>query len=195
MKTLLKSIKSCARQGDEIEGESVSLTNQDRVIARHQWMTLCAGLWDEPYLSVDSGIFVVPVNDQGEVLFIVEPSVVDGHPVLSLPAGVIDPGEAPASAANRELQEEAGVKANRLDFLGSVDPLARHARWKMHLFLGRDLIPSRLEGDEAFTIQVERVALADFEVLIDAGRLTYAPVIAALYLARRFMAGGLDGRL
>lgn len=163
-------------------------THEDRVIARHKWLTLCAGLWDEPYLTTEDGIFVVPVNDQGEVLFIVEPSVVDGHPVLSLPAGVIDPGETPAGAANRELQEEAGVKANRLNLLGSVDPLARHACWKMHLFLGCDLVPSRLEGDEVFTIQVERVALGDFEALIDAGRLTYAPVIAALYLARRFIA-------
>ncbi|MBI5959617.1 MAG: NUDIX domain-containing protein [Chloroflexi bacterium] len=156
-----------------------------RVVARHKWLALCIGYWDEPYVSTTDGVIIVPVNEQGEVLFIVEPSVVDAHPVLSLPAGVIEESEPMAESANRELQEEAGYKAGRMEWLAAVDPLARHARWKMHLFLARDLTPARLPGDEQFEIRVERVPLAEFESLIDSGRLTYAPVIAALYMARR----------
>jgi 8-oxo-dGTP pyrophosphatase MutT (NUDIX family) len=132
---------------------------------------------------------VVPVNNQGDVLFIVEPSVVDAHPVLTLPAGTVEEVESVAESANRELQEEAGVRAERMDPLPTVEPLARHARWKMHLFLARDLTPSPLPGDEPFNIQVECVPLAAFEREIDSGRLTFAPVIAALYLARRVIDG------
>jgi hypothetical protein len=50
------------------------------------------------------------------------------------------------------------------------------------------LQPSKLQGDEAYEITVERVPLAQFEELIASGRLCDSSVIAALFLARNFLA-------
>jgi 8-oxo-dGTP pyrophosphatase MutT (NUDIX family) len=45
---------------------------------------------------------------------------VNGHRVLALPKGHIDPGETPPEAAAREVREEAGVDAELVGELGAV---------------------------------------------------------------------------
>jgi ADP-ribose diphosphatase len=55
------------------------------------------------------------------------------------------------------------------------------------IYLARDLQESRLQGDEEWPINIVRVPLADFERLIVEGQRRDSSVIAALYLARRFL--------
>ena len=151
-------------------------------------MTLCKGLHGEPFIREHGGgALIVPVNSAGEVLLIIEPAVPDGSLVLSLPAGAMEPGESPVEAANRELQEEIGFKASRLDILAELHPLARHAEWTMHAVLARELSVSHLAGDEPHRIVLQPFALSRFEDLIDDGRLQYSSCIAALFLARRVL--------
>jgi hypothetical protein len=89
--------------------------------------------------------------------------------------------------ANRELQEEVGYRADRLDFLGELRPWSKYLAVRTRVYLARDLRESALPGDEAYEIGVERVPLAAFEALVDQGRLRDARAIAALHLARRFL--------
>jgi len=56
------------------------------------------------------------------------------------------------------------------------------------MWVARDLSPSRLEGDESYDIGVERALLAQLEALIASGHLRDARAIAALYMARTFLA-------
>jgi len=171
------------------------MTEHSDEICRHRWMTLCRGLNGEPFIrETGGGVFVVPVTNRDEVLFVIEPAVTDGTPVLWLPAGAIEPSETPVVAANRELQEEIGYKAARLDVLSELRPLARHGDWRVHAVLARALVPSKLMGDEGHHIKVESVPLSQFEGLIDAGRLLDSPCIAAVFLARRFMAAETNMR-
>ena len=170
------------------------MTEHTDEICRHRWMALCRGLNGEPFIrETGGGVFIVPLTDRDDVLFIIEPAVTDGTPVLWLPAGAMEPGEDPVDAANRELQEEIGYKAARLDLLSELRPLARHADWRVHAVLARELAPSRLPGDESHPIEVESVPLSQFERLIDAGRLLDATCIAAVFLARRFLANERKG--
>ena len=162
------------------------LYERDCVVARHRWMALCAGLNDEPYIVSSPGVLVVPLDADGNVILINEPARTDGQRVLFLPSGALE-GKEPADAANQELREEIGYEAARLDRLGLLHPLARHAIWENTVMLARDLSPNRQEGDEGYEIEVVRVPFDDFETLIASGRLTDAGVIAALYLARSFV--------
>jgi ADP-ribose diphosphatase len=91
--------------------------------------------------------------------------------------------------ANRELQEEVGFRAGRIDFLGEMRPFSKYLTVRSFVCLARDLVVSSLEGDEKHKIHVERVPFAEFEALIAAGRLLDARVIAALYRARSFLLG------
>jgi ADP-ribose diphosphatase len=161
---------------------------QTSLIARHRWLSLHKGFHDEPFIRASDGVCIVPVNDAGEVLFISEPTIFNQQPVLFLPAGAVDTNEIPHEAANRELQEEIGFKSERLDFLHCFSPLSRHADWRAYTFLARDLIPSKLIGDKPYELPIIRIPLNGFEQLIRNGQLSDSTIIAALYMAQRFIA-------
>ncbi len=163
----------------------------NRLIAQHKWLSLWTGYNDEPFVESSPGVAIIPINYAGEVLFIHEPAVTNGQRVLTLPAGAVEVGEDPAEAANRELQEEIGYKADVLFPLGALQPLSRHAIWTVHLFLARNLMPSRKMGDEIYQITIERVPFEGFESVIADGRLRDSTWIAGLYLARSLVQGKL----
>jgi 8-oxo-dGTP pyrophosphatase MutT (NUDIX family) len=151
-------------------------------------MSLGVGDRGEPFIHIEGdGVFVVPITENNEVLMIVEPSITEREPVLGLPAGTVEPGESSQESANRELQEESGYKSQKLDFLGTISPLARHSDMIIDVYLGRKLVPSRLEGDEAYDIEVHMLPFAEIEGAIMAGRFNDSNVISALYLARIFL--------
>src|SRR4029434_9038303 len=86
-----------------------------------------------------------------------------------------------------ELQEEVGFCARRWNYLGELRPFSKYLTVRSYVFLARDLVPSQMQGDEGYKIEVERVPLASFESLIEEKRLLDARVIAALYRARAFV--------
>lgn len=139
------------------------------------------------FVRTGDEVLVVPLTAEGEVILTIEPSAAFGEPTLILPGGETEPGESHAETANRELQEEIGYEAGRLDFLGELRPFSKYLTVRTFVYLARDLTTGRLKGDEDYAISVERVLLAEFESLITAGRLLDARVIAALYMTRNFL--------
>jgi ADP-ribose diphosphatase len=164
------------------------MPDQPGLVAHHRWLSLHRGFNDEPYVVSSPGVFIVPVDEHENVLFIREPAIATGKSVLTLPGGGVDGDEDHAAAANRELQEEIGFKAQRLDYLGEISPETRHTMWIVHTYLARDLVESTLKGDEIYEILVERIPLKDFESLIQSKQLNDGLIIAALYMARSLIA-------
>jgi 8-oxo-dGTP pyrophosphatase MutT (NUDIX family) len=163
-------------------------TANNRAVASHRWLTIYAGYREEPFLEASPGVLMVPVDADNNVLFVLEPTIFDASLALMLPGGSVDEGETPVECAVRELQEEIGLRPGRVDLLGELHPMARHARWSNFICLTRDLTESWLEGDEPYTMTIRRVPLTDFESLIAGGELRDAGVIAALYMTRAFIA-------
>jgi ADP-ribose pyrophosphatase len=93
---------------------------------------------------------VVPFVDPGRVLLIRQYRFAALGDLLEVPAGKLDPGESPEVCAARELEEETGVRAGRLESLGPMWPSPGFTDEQIHLFAGFDLEPARqnLEADE-----------------------------------------------
>lgn len=149
----------------------------------------------EEFVDTRDEVLVVALSEAGEVILAVEPSAAFGEQALILPGGTTEPGEPHAVTADRELQEEVGLHAGRLDFLGALRPFSKYLRLTSYIYLARDLSPRKLQGDEAYEIGVERAPLEGpdaFERLIAEGQLVDARAVAALYLARSFLATHRD---
>jgi ADP-ribose pyrophosphatase len=74
-----------------------------------------------------------------------------GQPLVELPAGTLELGERPADCAARELVEETGYRAARLELLTSFYAAPGILDENMHLFLATDLVagsPQREAGEE-----------------------------------------------
>ena len=138
--------------------------------------------------STGDEVLIVPLTAANEVILTIEPAPAFGEPALILPGGETAPNRPYAETANLELQEEIGFKAGQLDYLGELRPWSKYLAVRSFVYLARDLTASSLPGDEEYEIGIERVPLAAFEDLITQGRLLDARVIAALFLARRFLA-------
>jgi ADP-ribose pyrophosphatase len=130
---------------------------------------------------------VLPLDASGHVLLVRQYRHAAGGFIYEVPAGKLDAGEAPEACAARELAEEAGVRAERWDRLGSILTTPGFTDEVIHLFLARDLTPAvqRLEADEVLT--VVRLSWPDALAMCDDGRMRDAKSLCALLLADRFL--------
>lgn len=150
------------------------------------YFTLMADADGVGFIHCGDGVLVVPLTDDGHVLMAVERSPAFGREVLGLVGGEVEAGEPLDETANRELQEELGWRAERIDFLGELHPF-KYLSSRQFVFLARDLVPGKLEGDETYPVGTRKVALARFVDLCTAGELHDATAIAALCLAQHFL--------
>lgn len=157
-------------------------------LAKTEWFSICVNPAGQEFLvSTGDEVLVVPLTGEGDVLLAVEPSPAFGTTVRVLPGGQVEPELSLADLANKELQEEIGYRASQLDYLGELWPWAKYLAVRSHLFLARELMPSRLIGDEGYEIGIERMPLAQLETWIADGLLRDGRAIAGLFLARTFL--------
>ena len=130
---------------------------------------------------------VVPVTDDGKVYMVRQYCYPFARMVLEIPAGKTDPGESPSDAANRELEEEIGMRASELIYMGEFCPSVAYDTEVIHMFLATGLTPSvqHLDDDEFLSVEVydlnEVVRMAMDNELID------GKTIAAILKAKRIL--------
>jgi ADP-ribose diphosphatase len=103
---------------------------------------------------------------------------------LSLPKGLIEPGEDVLEAANRELKEEAGFGAQHLELLAELSLSPGYMSQRIQVVLASGLYEERLPGDEPEPMGVEKTSLRELSSLIQHPQFTEGRALAALYLAR-----------
>jgi ADP-ribose pyrophosphatase len=131
-------------------------------------------------------VAVVPV-DGDEVVLVRQYRAAVDLDVLEIPAGKRDvPGEDPEVTAHRELAEEVGLRAGRLEKLCEFYNSLGFSDELSHVYLGTDLseVPNDLQGEEEQHMTVERIRLDDVPALIAAGELVDAKTVIGLLLAR-----------
>ena len=78
--------------------------------------------------------------------------------VWGVPSGRIDPGETPKAAAQRELREEAGIKAGKFRLLDISDE-SQTIEWKKYAYIATGLSPAPLPADDGEDISVHPTPL------------------------------------
>ena len=103
--------------------------------------------------------------------------------MVEVPAGTLEPGEAPEACARRELEEETGYRAATLRPLGSWYPSPGLLDETMHLFhaTGLTLAASHPEEDEF--VETLLVTKAEAAAMVCNGRIRDGKTLLALFLA------------
>lgn len=129
-------------------------------------------------------VMIIAMPDPDHVLLIREYAAGFEDYVLTLPKGLVDPGEDIITAANRELMEECGFGAHNIEPLVELSLAPNYMRHRMQVLLATNLYPKRLPGDEPEPLVVETHALEELPALLLREDFHEARAIAALYIAR-----------
>jgi ADP-ribose pyrophosphatase len=126
---------------------------------------------------------ILPVFDDGTVALVRQYRHPAVRYLLEAPAGTLDEGERPDDGAARELQEELGLVAARLEKLSEFFVSPGFCEEKMWVFLATELTqgPQRLEEDEV--LEVVRLPIQEALEMITSGEIQDAKTIIALILA------------
>jgi len=106
-----------------------------------------------------------------------------GGTLWEAPAGKLDEGEAPEVCASRELEEEAGIKANRLIPLTTLLTTPGFSDERVYLFLATGLEKGRQALEEHEVIECHRMPLAKAVELVLSGDIVDGKTVSLLLMA------------
>ena len=109
--------------------------------------------------------------DRDHVLLVRQFRYAVGHETLEIPAGKVDPGEDPAASALRELREETGYRAEKLEPLFTYYPAVGYSSEKLTLFAAAGLVRCSEIEDQAEIAAVEKWRISDVLDWIHSGRI------------------------
>jgi ADP-ribose pyrophosphatase len=130
------------------------------------------------------GAAVVAVHTDGSVLLVRQHRPAVGKSLLELPAGLVDPGEQPIDCARRELEEETGYTAQRLEPLVSFYSSPGFSTELLHVFVARGLRECLPKLDEEEDIEVVRLPLERAIEQVTSGEISDAKTVTGLLAYR-----------
>ena len=133
------------------------------------------------------GVTILPLDENGDVYCVRQYRYAFSTELLEIPAGKLEPGEEPLSAAIRELGEETGIAAGRIDSLGAFMMSPGFCTEVLHLYLARDLRFGVAHPDEDELLNVEKYSLRTLVDMVMRGEIGDAKSAIAILKSARFL--------
>lgn len=123
---------------------------------------------------------IVALTPADEVVLIRQYRAGTNSICLEIPGGMVDAGEEPLAAAQRELAEETGYTAETWRHLGTTLPNPAIQGNRLYSYLAIDARPTmETRFDSSEVIAIETAPLAGVRAMLRDGRIDHALVIAA----------------
>jgi ADP-ribose pyrophosphatase len=126
---------------------------------------------------------IVPIFNDGTVALVKQYRHPTVRYLLEVPAGTLANGERPDDGAARELQEELGVVAGRMEKLSEFFVSPGFCEEKMWIFLATELVQGQPQLEDDEIIEVVRLPIAEALEMITSGEIQDAKTIIGLILA------------
>ena len=139
------------------------------------------------YIRHPGAVAIVPIFDDGRVLLERQFRYPHGREFIELPAGKLDPGEAPLVSAQRELLEETGYVAGEWTRLGVIHTAIAYTDEAITVFLARRLELRERKLDDGEFLEVFTVAFDEAIAMVRDGRITDAKSVAGLLWMKSFL--------
>ncbi|MCH7587231.1 MAG: NUDIX hydrolase [Chloroflexi bacterium] len=132
-------------------------------------------------------VVLVPIEDDGRIVFVKQYRHPTGKILLELPAGTLDPHEDPESCAIRECREEIGMAPGKIARIGGFYLAPGYSTEYLDIYLAQEMSPAPLDPDEDEDLEIERLDSHQIQKKIEAGIIEDAKTLASLYLvSKRF---------
>jgi len=126
---------------------------------------------------------IVPVTHDRDVILVRQYRYAITTNLLEIPAGTMEPGETPEQCATRELEEETGYRCKEIEKILEFFPVPGYSTEKIHVYLARGLINSKMHTEEDEKIELEILPFNRALETIRSGEIQDAKSICALYRA------------
>ena len=130
-----------------------------------------------------------PVGDDPQILLIRQYRYAAGAFVYEIPAGRLDTGEDPLECARRELLEETGCTAERVEPLISIYTTPGFTDERIHLFIATGLVLGEVKHEPDELIELQPTMLSDALQLIERGEIVDGKTLVALLFAAGYRLG------
>ena len=132
-------------------------------------------------------VCVVPVTDEGEVIMVRQFRYAFEKVLLEVPAGKLEKGEDPLSAALRELEEESGVVAERVEYIGELYTTVAIFDEKIHMYLATGLTFKNAHPDEGEFLEIEKIPMSTLVDMVMRGEIKDAKTQIAILKADKIL--------
>lgn len=128
-------------------------------------------------------VTILPVDEEGQIWFVRQYRHPAGTEILELPAGTLEDGEDPLACAQREIQEEIGMRAGQFQKIGEFFLAPGYSTEFMHVYLATSLSPSPMPADADEFLHTEKYPITQVYQMAQTGEIRDAKTLAALLLA------------
>jgi ADP-ribose diphosphatase len=131
------------------------------------------------------GAGALPLFDDGRVALVKQYRHPARRELLEIPAGRIEDGETPEMCAAREMEQETGFRAGRIEKLAEFYTTPGFCEEKLHVYLATDLTPSSQALDHDELVEVVYLPFAEAARMVERGGIEDSKTIIALLLAMK----------
>ena len=138
------------------------------------------------YVAHPGAVAILPIVDDEHLVMIRNYRFVVDKVLWELPAGLLEKGEAPIAAAQRELLEETGYAADQFDPLLQFYTSPGFCTEEIHVFVAKNLTHHGQRLDECEQITVEIVSWREILEFIRTGAIVDCKTLSALLFYRTY---------
>jgi ADP-ribose pyrophosphatase len=132
-------------------------------------------------------VVLIPIDDNGNLLFVRQYRHAAGEDLLELPAGTREGDEPFEECAAREIREETGMEAGKLQKVGEFYLAPGYSSEFMVVYLATELKENPLDPDDDEFLQVEKIPLKKAIEMAERGDVPDAKSLASFLLARSYL--------
>jgi ADP-ribose pyrophosphatase len=157
-------------------------------VVRHRRRAADGAIVTRESVQHPGAVVILPLLDDGRLCLVRNYRVAVNQSLIELPAGTLDRDELPIVAAARELAEETGYTAARLEPLAELLMSPGILNERMHAYVATGLSPGNPSPEPGEEIETFSVPWDQALSMIDGGRIQDAKTVAAiLFYDRRRM--------
>lgn len=138
------------------------------------------------------GVGILAINEQNEICLVRQFRYPYHEFLWEIPAGKKEPSEPPLKTALRELSEETGFAAAKLNLLGEVYPSPGILDEVIHLYLATDLIAGKTHPDEDEFLECRFWPIKDVLKMIEKNEIKDAKTVIAVLKLMQFYADSIN---